>query len=36
MSNDRERIDLETSVVVLGVVVAVCMVAAVARFAGLL
>ena len=36
MSNDRERIDLEGSVIVLGVVLAVCLVAAIGRFAGII
>jgi hypothetical protein len=34
MNQEREPMDLEASVVVLGLVVAVCMVAAIVRFAG--
>jgi hypothetical protein len=34
MKNERERFDLEASVVVLGVVLAVCLIAAIVRFAG--
>jgi len=36
MDNDRERVDLEASVVVLGIVLAICMVAAIGRFAGII
>ncbi len=34
--DDRQRMDLEPGVIVLGVVLAVCLVTAIARFAGLI
>jgi len=34
MNNERERLDLEASVIVLGIVLGICLMAAIGRFAG--